>query len=441
MAVTVSPDAPHVGPLTSARGASYTLAILTITWFLAYLDRKIIALLVPDLKRDLLLTDIQASLLQGVAFAVLFVVAGLPIGRLVDRYNRRNIVIVGVLCWSATTMLCGFARSYGELFTARMFVGLGEACLAPAAASMVADSFAAARRGRAMGTMLMGGAIGTGASALLAGAVTDWVAHGAPGWLSGVAAWRLTFIVAGSPGILVALLLMSVNEPARQQAAAVAAQASLLTILRERWRFLVPVYVAFVANMIASFGTSAWIPTMLMRDYSMPMAQVGYILGSLLLGMGIVSPVLGGWASDLAARLDPVAGRLRLVAALFLVVFALSAALFWAPGLTATLACLAVNTLAASCLAASALVVLQESAEAHIRGQVVAIYLVLTNVIGMGLGPLFVAVLTDRVFANEAMVRASVSATLALVGMVGFAMVVIASPVFRSTRREGTQIA
>lgn len=170
--MAASSSAPAGGALLRPPpNAAYLLVVLTIVWFLAYLDRKIIALLVPDLKRHLQLTDVEASLLQGVAFSVLFVIAGLPIGRLIDRYNRRNIVIAGVLMWSGSTILCGFAESFEGLFATRMFVGLGEACLAPAAASMVADSFAAEQRGRAMGTMLMGGAVGTGASAFLAGAV------------------------------------------------------------------------------------------------------------------------------------------------------------------------------------------------------------------------------------------------------------------------------
>lgn len=203
--------------------------------------------------------------------------------------------------------------------------------------------------------------------------------------------------------------------------------------LREHWRLLAPLYIAFVANMVAAFGTSAWIPTMLMRDYAMPAGRVGMILGTLLLGMGIVSPILGGWASDLAARRDAANGRLQLALAMFAVQFALGAAFLVFGRLNPTLACLAVNSLVSSCLAASALVVLQESGPAQLRGQVIAIYLVATNVIGMGLGPLFVALLTDHLFANEAMVRQSVALTLAFTGMLGAGMIALA---LRSSRRR-----
>jgi len=407
-----------------SRNSTYLLAILTIVWFLAYLDRKIIALLVSDLKRDLLLTDVQASLLQGVAFAVLFVVAGLPIGKLVDRYNRRNLMIFGVLLWSVATVLCGFATSYESLFAARMFVGLGEACLAPAAASMVADSFVIARRGRAMGTMLMGGAVGTAASAFLAGAVMARFPNG----IGGFSDWQLTFIIAGAGGALVAPLLLTIAEPPRAEQGfdGDVARPGILSVLRDNWRVLVPLYIGFVANMVATFGTSAWIPTMLMRDYDMTAARVGIILGTLLLAMGVVSPILGGWASDFAARRNGPSGRLRLAGMAFALQLGLGAATVMLRGLDATLAVLAINSVVSSCLAASALVVLQESGPPQVRGQSVAIYLVATNVIGMGLGPLLVALLTDRVFADETMVRESVAATLAFTGALGLAMMVVA---------------
>ncbi|MFA7601448.1 MAG: MFS transporter, partial [Novosphingobium sp.] len=227
---------------------------------------------------------------------------------------------------------------------------------------------------------------------------------------------------------LVAPLLLTIGEPPRllRAQADAAAAPGIFAVLREHWRVLVPLYIGFVANMVASFGTSAWIPTMLMRDYGMTAATVGAILGTLLLGMGVVSPILGGWASDFAARRNAAAGRLWLAFAMFAVQAALGAMIVLLRGLEPTLAALALNSLTASCLAASAMVVLQESGPPQVRGQSIAIYLVATNVIGMGLGPLLVALLTDRLFASEAMVREAVGLTLACTGGVGVLMMLVA---------------
>ncbi|TAK99735.1 MAG: MFS transporter [Rhodospirillaceae bacterium] len=406
----------------SAGQAYRALAILSIAWVLAYLDRQIIALLIPSLKHDLLLTDVQVSLLQGVAFAAFFTLAGLPIGRLVDRHNRRNIAVFGVLCWSAMTMACGFARSFEALFVGRMFVGVGEACLAPAAVSIVADYFAPERRGRAIGTMLMGGAIGTGASALLGGAAMARFAAGGTGLFTGFAAWQLTFLAVGAPGIVVALLLLMIHEPARQQSPTGVSAASsdgLNATVRERWRLLLPLYIAFGGNMVASFGGGAWMPTMLMRDFAMSPARVGLIFGTLLLANGLIAPMLGGWASDAAAQRDPKRGRLYLALGLFALQFLSAAAMPLLRGFHATLATLALTMFAASCLAASAMVVLQDVVPANVRGRVIVIYLMIANIVGMGLGPLFVALLTDHLFANEGMVRDSIAMTVVITAMIG----------------------
>jgi MFS family permease len=143
------------------------------------------------------------------------------------------------------------------------------------------------------------------------------------------------------------------------------------------------------------------------------------MLGALLLGMGVVSPVLGGWASDRAARHDVAGGRLRLALAMFVAQVGVGAAFLLLTGLSATLVTLALNSLVSSCLAASAMVVLPERVPAEVRGKAIAIYLVATNVAGMGLGPLLVALLTDHVFADEAMVRAAIASTLAFTGALG----------------------
>ena len=129
-------------PPYARRGyAAYVIAVLFLAFMCAYLDRQVIGLLTPALKASLHLTDVQVSLLHGLAFVSIFALAGLPIGHLIDRADRRRILAIGIAFWSLATVACGLAETFWQLFAARLAVGLGEACLAPAAVSLVADYF------------------------------------------------------------------------------------------------------------------------------------------------------------------------------------------------------------------------------------------------------------------------------------------------------------
>ena len=113
--------------------AWWALLLFFVAAVLSYTDRQILSLLIDPVRGELAITDTQASLLQGLAFALIYSIAGLPLGRLADVFSRRIVIIVGVALWSAATLACGYAHSFAELFVARVFVGIGEACLAPAA--------------------------------------------------------------------------------------------------------------------------------------------------------------------------------------------------------------------------------------------------------------------------------------------------------------------
>src|ERR1700732_5376463 len=145
------------------------VAILIATAVLSYTDRQVLSLLVDPIRSDLGITDTQISLLLGTAFAVVYGIAGLPLGFLADRTSRRNLIFAGVLVWSCGTLACGFSHSFGQLFAARIVVGLGEAVLSPAAISLISDYFPPARRGTAVGCFLSGIAMGRGASLLIGG--------------------------------------------------------------------------------------------------------------------------------------------------------------------------------------------------------------------------------------------------------------------------------
>src|ERR1700748_3880737 len=172
------------------------VVILTATAVLPYTDRQVLSLLVDPIRGELGITDTQVSLLLGTAFAVVYGIAGIPLGWLADRTSRRNLIFAGVLVWSIGTLACGLSHSFGELFAARIVVGTGEAVLSPAAISLISDYFPPARRGTAVGFFLSGIAMGIGASILIGGGVLHFVELGAltgtP--LAALAPWRLVLL-------------------------------------------------------------------------------------------------------------------------------------------------------------------------------------------------------------------------------------------------------
>lgn len=204
--------------VTRAGRKSLLLAALTVAYTLSFADRQVLSLLVEPIKRDLHITDVQASLLQGLAFSLIYASAGIPIGLLADRLSRRNIVLLGVSVWSLMTMLCGFAGSFGQLFVGRFGVGIGEAALLPAAYSMLADSYAPDRLPRATSVFALGPAIGTGCAYILGSGVLSRLDESGPvplGPLGVVRPWQAVFLLVGALGVVAILMLAYVREPGR----------------------------------------------------------------------------------------------------------------------------------------------------------------------------------------------------------------------------------
>ena len=182
-------------------------------------DRQILSLFVNPIRTDLRISDTQVSLLQGFAFFLIYSIAGLPLGRLADLVPRRAIIVCGVLVWTVATIACGLSHSFGALFVTRVFVGVGEAALAPAAMSMITDLFAPHRRGAATGVFVMGkvvgGGVAPGVGGFLLQAAQAGLLHGLP--LPGkLMPWRALLLLLGLPGVGLALLLLTVKEPARR---------------------------------------------------------------------------------------------------------------------------------------------------------------------------------------------------------------------------------
>lgn len=369
-----------------AAPAYYGLALLSTVSLLNYLDRMVIAVLVEPIKRDLGLSDTEVGLVAGFAFALLYALAGLPLARIADRSSRVKLVSICLVVWSAMTALTGMARSFVELFVARMAVGIGEAGCVPASHSLIGDMFPPHRRAFAVGVFQAGGLVGM--SFGLAGA----------GWVAEVYGWRAALLVAGAAGLPVALLLyMTMPEPARsgQASARPTGESAMATMVALASRpALVHLVIALSIGAFATYGMSQWISAFFIRSHGLGLAAVGFYGGLAGGGGGIIGAIVGGLAM---ARLRPRDARweLWLPAAGYGLAAPLFAATFLLPDALAAFSLQFAATFVASAGGAVALSAIQTFAEPHRRATAIAIMLMLSSLIGLGVGPTAVGVLSD----------------------------------------------
>lgn len=194
----------------------YALAVLFVVYLVNFIDRQILSILANDIKADLNLTDADLGFLYGTAFAIFYALFGIPLGRLADQWNRTRLLALGLSLWSAMTVLSGFARSGVTLAVARVGVGIGEATSSPCAYSLIGEWFPAHRRALALSIYTAGLFLGSGLSLLLGGMIVDaWKAAYPVNAPLGLAGWQVAFIAVGAPGLLLALVVSSLKEPAR----------------------------------------------------------------------------------------------------------------------------------------------------------------------------------------------------------------------------------
>ncbi|MCZ6830883.1 MAG: MFS transporter, partial [Gammaproteobacteria bacterium] len=198
----------------------YIVSLCMLAYIFSFIDRQVISLLIDPIRADLQISDTQFSLLHGLAFAMLYAVAGIPIARLADTRSRPVIISVGILVWSMATAVCGVAKSFVQLFFSRMAVGVGEAALSPAAYSMITDLFPKSKLGLALGVYSSGSFLGGGLAFIIGGAaialVEQWGPQTVP-VIGLIKPWQMTFFMVGLPGVLVAALFyITVKDPARK---------------------------------------------------------------------------------------------------------------------------------------------------------------------------------------------------------------------------------
>lgn len=403
----------------SSRYSWYVVTILTLTYAVSFVDRQIMALMIEPIRRDLDITDTQISLLIGLAFAIFYVLLGVPIGRLADRYSRRVIIASGITVWCAMTAACGLARNYAQLFVFRLGVGVGEGSLGPAALSIISDYFPKRTRVRAIAVYNMGILLGIGLAMIVGGQVITYVSNSPPLHLpvfGELFAWQTVFIVVGLPGLLMAALVLTIREPERKEGLSVdgagvtaLSLAEVATFLLSRWRMYGSHFFGLAAVALLAYALFAWIPTMFIRTWGWSIAEIGTAYGIVVLLAAPLSALVAAGLSDLLmarGRTDS-AMFAALICAVVAGMSAVGAAL--APGPWIAIAFLlpaSVGTNAATACALSALMTVTPN---QMRAQSSAIFYLVVNVIGLTVGPTGVALFTDYVFHDPLALRYSIA--------------------------------
>lgn len=367
----------------------YVLIMLMITSMFNIADRLIMSILLEDIKAEFTLTDTQLGLLAGLAFALFYALMGLPIARLADKYNRKNILSASVVFWSAMTAVCGLATGFVSLFFARLGVGVGEAGGSPPSYSIIADYFKPSERARAMGIYVIGAVLGTGGGLIVGGLLGEWLG------------WRLTFMVLGAPGILLGIILYyTVKEPPRGRFDSGSEEDKKASDIKKTIRSLLrnKVYVrasiSYAMLTMIGYSMAIWLAPIMLRNFDVSLGKVGLYLGLTYIVGGVPGPLIGGYLTDFMVKIDarwrawiPAIGSLGSVTSLwfclsadslieFLGFFSIGYALFMIPQ-------------------GASMSMLQSWVGSGERALATSLALLVNSLVGLALGPFVIGALSD----------------------------------------------
>ncbi|KQN06326.1 MFS transporter [Sphingomonas sp. Leaf230] len=374
-------------------------------------------------KAELHLSDYTLSLIQGLSAALPLAVFSIPIGILVDRYNRVRMMIALALVWTLGTVLTAFAQGVPVLFVARMLTGIGTTGALTAALSLCADFCVPTQRGRAMLIVNLGKSLGVALALGLSGALFGLFAHGdAPAWFSGMMPWRSVHLGLAVISVIAILPLFLLREPARQEVAA-GTHAPFKAVAGELWArrvFLIPLFIGQISVVMADAAAGIWVSPVLSRNFHLQPDQFAGWMGTLLFGSGVVGAIVGGLSADRGQKSGRRGGLL--IGAIVAAAVGVPAALFpimpsvplfgVAVGLLVT--CGAVTGVVTSV----ALTVLIPN---ELRGLCIGAFIAIAGLIGYGLAPTLVAA-ASGVLGGEA----HLAQGLAIVGVVTSAISVVA---------------
>jgi MFS family permease len=374
---------------------------------LSIVDRFALSIMIDPIRRDLGLSDGQIGLLSGIAFGLFYACMGLPMGMLADRWSNKGTILLGVGVWSAATAFCGLSRNFGELLLARIGVGAGEAGLAPAAFSIIHALFPPAKLGRALSVLQMGALAGSSISIMVVGLIFSRLdAVGPIRFLPGLVLqpWQSTFVAIALPGAAILLLIGLIPEPQRTHRKT-GAQARLLDGLKEKGGLYFCLFFGMGGILVVSYGMLSWVPAILQREFAMPLGEAALHYGMIVLVTGLAGLLLGGIVTDRLYRAGHPLAHAGVPLVATIVSIPLAVAVMFVRDGTGLLAVVALLHFFVALPIGVVPALVQIEAPDATRARVSALYVLVINVAGLGVGPVAIGFLSQFLGPQPEMLR------------------------------------
>ena len=433
----------------SSTGSWYLVTLCMVAYIFSFIDRQIVALLIEPIRADFQISDTQFSLIHGLSFAIFYAIMGLPIARLADTKSRPAIISIGIAIWSVATALCGATKSFGQLFVARMGVGVGEAALSPAAYSMITDSFPKSKLGLALAVYSMGAFIGSGLAFIIGGIAVQWVASEIGtvdiAIVGTIKPWQMTFAIVGLPGLLIAALFyLTIRDPKRKGVEAGVSGYTLgqvKTYIGDNTATFAAHYFGFGLLSMVLFALMSWAPAFLLRNFAMTTQDVGVSLGIIVLVCNVGGVLCSGWLVDFFTRRGDAGAAMKtgIIGGVGVVVPA--ALVPFMTEIVPTLLMLGVAFFFASFPMATSAVALQTMAPSQMRAQVTALFFLFMNFFGITGGATLVALSTDYLFQDESAVGFSMALVVCVAASLAVIIMIRGLEPYRMTVRQVAESA
>jgi len=419
---TQNPTGDAEPPYPSRTYAWFVVIVLMLIYVNSFLDRQILGLLVDPIRDSLDISESQMGFLMGPAFAIFYIIAGIPMGRLADVMSRRWLVFIGQFFWSLMSVGCGMVGTYTPFLAFRVGVGVGEATLSPSAYSMITDLFPKRRLAFALSVYGMGIYLGSGLARFFGGYAIEfaeafdslqipWVGRE-------IYSWQIVFFLIAAPTVPLSLLLLAIREPARRgvrqtktalghTVEASVPYSEVLAYLWQNRRTMLTYSFGFALLAFSGYGAAAWFPSHLIRNFGWTPKEVGVAVGTAAVTAGPIGILCGGWLSDTFRRRGVAHARLlvALISAAGWIPFGIAYPLVGSGTLAVWMYAPAIGIGAMTAGVGPAGI--QEIMPNKMRGQASAIYLFIINLMGLGFGPFIIALFTQYVFGSDADVRLS----------------------------------